>query len=121
MDIKNLKAALTGVMPILDANLSLAHSEYMDASLAAGAYGVVCSRHETALAVLSRTDLQAEQAYKACAALAIDLSSGVRSMPDAVKAQEQVENWWQCYRAAGFTEVNKFFDIPIMPEGTVRM
>lgn len=93
----------------------------MDGDLAAGAFGYVRSRHESASAVLSRNDIKAEDAFKACALLAIDLRSGVKEAADQQEANSQVEAWWQCYRDAGFTEVNKFFDAPMLPDGAVRM
>lgn len=121
MDIQPLKISLTNVMPILTANLAAAHAEYMAGDIAAGSYGYVRSRHETATAVLSRDDIPAEDAYKACALLAIDLRSGVKEISDQHEAQAQVEAWWQCYRDAGFTEVHDFFDAPMLPDGAVRM
>lgn len=121
MDLQSLKVSLTNVMPILNANLAAAHAEYMAGDIAAGAYGYVRSRHETAAAVMSRDDIPAEDAYKACALLAIDLRTGVKDVPDQAEALAQVEAWWQCYRDAGFTEVNKLFKAPMLPDGAVRM
>lgn len=121
MDIQSLKISLANVMPILDANLAAAHKEYMDGDIAAGAFGYVRSRHESACAVLTRDDIKPEDAYKACALLAIDLRTGVKEATDQPEAEAQVEAWWQCYRDAGFTDVNKFFDAPMLPDGAVRM
>jgi hypothetical protein len=103
-------------MPILDVNLAAAHKEYMSGELPAGAFHYVRSRHETALVVLSKDDLKPEAAFKACALLAIDLRNGLRDMTDqSSSATAEVEAWWQCYRDAGFTEVNSFFNAPMMP------
>lgn len=121
MDIQSLKTSLATVMPILNANLAAAHKEYMDGDITAGAFGYVRSRHESASAVLSRDDIKAEDAYKACALLAIDLRTGVKEVADKAAAEAQVEVWWQCYRNAGFTEVNKLFGAPMLPDGAVRM
>lgn len=120
MDIQILKTNLTNVLPILDANLAAAYKEYMGGDLAHGAYGYVRARHETALAVLSRDDIPADEAYKACASLAIDLRSGVKEVVDKAEAAEKVRAWWQCYRDAGFTEVGKFFEIPILPDQAAK-
>lgn len=116
MDIQALKLRLTSVMPILDVNLAAAHQEYMSGELPAGAFHYVRSRHETALVVLSRDNLDPEAAFKSCALLAIDLRNGLRDMTDqSSSATTEVEAWWQCYRDAGFTEVNSFFNAPMMP------
>lgn len=120
MDVHALKTSLHGVMPILNANLEAAHKEWMAGSIAAGAFGYVRSRHETALAVLSRDDIPAEDAYKACALLAIDLRCGVSEVADHAAAAK-VEAWWTCYQAAGFTEVHPLFNAPMLPDGAVRM
>lgn len=121
MCIQSLKTSLTNVLPILDANLVAAHKEYVDGDIPRGAFEYVRSRHETALAVIARSDIQSDDAYKACALLAIDLRCGVKVVADEAEAKVQVEAWWQCYRDAGFTEVNMFFDSPIRPDGAVRM
>ncbi|MGE8063906.1 hypothetical protein [Pseudomonas sp. NPDC089569] len=116
MDIQSLKLNLNNVMPILDVNLGAAYREYMSGDLPAGAYHYVRSRHEAALAVLSRDDLEPEAAYRSCALLAIDLRGGLKeSAPNTSSPEAQVEAWWQCYREAGFTEVNQFFDAPMLP------
>lgn len=121
MDIQSLKLNLATVMPLLTANLAAAHKEYMEGTLAAGAFGYVRSRHETASAVLSRDDIKAEDAYKACALLVIDLRCGVDEAANQPEAQAQLESWWQCYRDAGFTAVHPIFNAPILPDGAVRM
>lgn len=116
MNLQNLRSSLEKIMPILDANLSAAHNEYMDCKISAGAYRVVRQRHENALVVLSDNSIHPEVAYKACAALAIDLGSGVKDMPNKEAAKTAVEDWWQCYRDAGFSEIHRFFDIPALPD-----
>lgn len=121
MDLQSLKASLANVMPILDANLGAAYREYMAGEIAAGAYRYVLSRHGNAAAVLSRDDIDPAGAFKSCALLAIDLRSGVTESKDLAGAEAQVEAWWQCYRDAGFTEVNPFFDAPMLPDAAVRM
>lgn len=116
MDIQSLKLNLTSVMPILDANLGAANREYKAGLIPAGAFHYVRTRHEAALVVLSRDDLSAEAAFKSCALLAIDLRSGLEEITDQTSsAPAQVEAWWQCYRDAGFTKVNPFFDAPMQP------
>jgi hypothetical protein len=120
MELQALKASLNRVLPILNANLSAAYNEYMDCTIAAGAYGYVRSRHETALAVISREDIDPEQAYKACAAVTMDISSGIALMDDATDAEEKLNDWWKCYREAGFTDIHPFFKIPVQPGGAVR-
>lgn len=121
MNLATLKTSLAGVMPLLDANLAAAHAEYMEGSIAAGAFGFVRTRHETAAAVLAREDIPEETAFKACSLLAIDLRSAVKDAADPVAADASVQAWWQCYRDAGFTEVHKHFDFPIRPDGAVLM
>lgn len=121
MDIQSLKTSLTNVLPILDANLAAAYKEYMDGAIPRGAFEYVRSRHETALAAIARDDIPADDAYKACALLAIDLRDGVKEVADQAEAEAQVEVWWQCYREAGFTEVHTLFDAPIRPDAAVRM
>jgi hypothetical protein len=116
MDIQTLKLSLASVMPILDVNLAAAYREYMSGDLPAGAFHYVRSRHEAALVVLSRDDLEPKAAYAACALLAIDLRNGLQELiGKTVSAKTQVEAWWQCYRDAGFTEVNQFFNAPMLP------
>lgn len=116
MDIQSLRLHLTNVMPILNANLGAAHREYMAGELPAGAFHYVRSRHEAALEVLSRKDMKPEAAFKTCALLAIDLRSGLEDSIDQIPtALAQVEAWWQCYRDAGFSEVNPFFEAPMLP------
>lgn len=115
MDIQSLKLCLAGIMPILTANLAAAHKEYMAGDIPAGAFHYVRSRHEAACVVMSEDDLQPEAAFKSCALLAIDLRSGLKEAPDQSAAEAQVEAWWQCYRDAGFTEVNQFFNSPMLP------
>jgi hypothetical protein len=66
--------------------------------------------------VLSKDDLEPEAAYKSCALLAMDLRNGLQEPAMQTSGAEvQVEAWWQCYREAGFTEVNSFFDAPMLP------
>lgn len=118
MNLQSLKSHLQAVMPILDGNLAAAYREYMDGTLAAGAYRHVLSRHEIALAVISDDTIHPETAYKGCALLAIDLRSGVEVMADKDEAKRLVNEWWQCYRGAGFTEINQYFEAPQQPQGT---
>jgi hypothetical protein len=120
MELQALKASLNNVLPILNANLGAAYNEYMDSTIPAGAYGYVRSRHETALAVISRDDIEPEQAYKACAALTLDLTSGITLMDDAADAEAKLQGWWKCYRDAGFTDIHSFLKIPVQPDGAVR-
>ena len=94
-------------MPVLDANLAAAHIEYMAGDIPAGAFHYVRTRHLTACAVLASDDLEAEDAYKACALLAIDLRTGIEELTGIVK--DKVDAWWQCYRDAGFTDLHPFF------------
>lgn len=116
MDIQSLKVSLASVMPILDANLGAANREFKAGDIAAGAYRYVLSRHKTALDVLSRDDLEPEVAFKACALIACDLRDGLVEYTERNSdAPALVEAWWQCYRDAGFTEVNDFFDAPMLP------
>lgn len=115
MDIANLRNHLEAVLPILSANLSQAHAEYIAGDLSAGAFEYVRSRHATALAVLAMPDVCPASAYKACAALAIDLSSGLKDVPNREEAQQRVNAWWDYYRKAGFTEISPHFQIPCLP------
>nr|WP_011923044.1 hypothetical protein [Pseudomonas fluorescens]CAM96268.1 hypothetical protein pQBR0236 [Pseudomonas fluorescens SBW25] len=118
MSIQSLKSNLIGIMPVLDANLAAAHSEYMAGDIPAGAFHYVRSRHLTACAVVSRDDLEAVDAYKACALLAIDLRTGIKELTESVK--DQVDAWWQCYRDAGFTELHPFFEAPMLPSTPIN-
>ncbi|WP_274644154.1 hypothetical protein [Pseudomonas serbica] len=116
MDIHSLKLNLTNVMPILDANLGAAYREYMAGDLPKGAYSYVLSRHAMALSVLSKDELEPKVAYKSCALLAMDLRCGLQEPTMRTSgAESQVEAWWQCYRDAGYTEVNSFFNAPMLP------
>ena len=115
MNVQALKTQLTLVMPILDANLAAAYKEYMAGDLSAGAYGYVRARHEQAHLVLASNDPNALAAYESCALLAIDLHSGINEMADKKHAIQHVEDWWQCYRDAGFTHIHKHFDSPTLP------
>lgn len=112
LNIENLKVALKNVLPILDSNIKQAYQEYMDGKIAAGAYSYVHDRHFLAHSVINRQDLEPEIAYNACALLAIDIRSGLTDDPENVQWQEAEKAWWDCYRAAGFTEVNKIFQCP---------
>jgi hypothetical protein len=113
MNIQSLRSNLIGVMPVLDANLAAAHSEYMAGDIPAGAFHYVRTRHLTACAVVARDDLEAEDAFKACALLAIDLRNGIAELAGSFK--DKVDAWWQCYRDAGFTELHPFFNAPMQP------
>jgi hypothetical protein len=112
MNLETLKARLTDVLPISDANLSAAHMEYLSGKIPRGAFEYVRSRHEDALAVIACDNIPVELAFKACALLAIDLRDGVKEVPDVAQAQAMVDAWWQCYRDFGYTELNTFFDSP---------
>lgn len=123
MDIESLKQNLTNVMPILDANLAASNREYMAGDIAKGAFHYVLTRHGSALTVLARNDLEVKAAFLSCAMLAIDLRTGLNEaafeQPDAqAQAHAHVDAWWQCYRDAGFTEVNKLFGTPMLPTPT---
>lgn len=113
MDLQTLKQNLINVMPILNANLAAAHKEYMDGDIPAGAFGHVRSRHEMACVVISNDDIKAEYAYQSCALLAIDLRSGIKEVVGSDSGL--LDAWWQCYRDAGFTEVNPIFKTPMLP------
>jgi hypothetical protein len=113
MNIQALKQNLNNIMPLLTANLAAANRDHMAGKIAAGAFHYVRSRHETACAVIARDDLDAEHAYKACALLAIDLRHATEDFAEGDTSLEKA--WWQCYREAGFTEVNKFFNAPMLP------
>jgi hypothetical protein len=114
--IEELKVAVTAVMPILDANLSAAYTEYMDGSLSAGAYGVVRTRHENACIVLSGTlPVDPLRAYEVCAMLTIDLRTGIKDMPDQKQAKNEFNVWMDFYRRSGFTEDHKVFEFPTHP------
>lgn len=113
MDIQSLKRNLISVMPVLNANLEAAHRDYMAGEIPAGAFHYVRTRHETACVVVSSEDMEAERAFKACALLAIDLRDGVKEL--SVSMTGQVDAWWKCYQEAGFTEVNPFFNAPMLP------
>jgi hypothetical protein len=111
MNLTELRGHFRRVQPILEANLAAAHREYMDGKIAAGAYGHVRSRLETALFVL------ANEVIQSCALLAIDLRSGLTEVVDRDEAQQHIDDWWQCFREAGFTEVHPFFRAPQRPPG----
>ncbi|CAI9912151.1 hypothetical protein EFK68_03805 [Pseudomonas aeruginosa] len=115
MDIQTLKRNLANAMPILDANLAAAHREYMAGDIPAGAYHHVLSRHGTACEVLSRDDIAAEEAFKACALISIDLRRGTKDF--AGGDTSVVDAWWQCYRDAGFTADNPLYNTPMLPSG----
>lgn len=116
MDLQALKEHLRAVMPILDANLAVAYTEYMNGDIPAGAYGYVRVRHEAAHAVLTRDDLEPDFAFKACALLAMDLRTGLQEMGADSDAGVKVEAWWQCYRDAGYTALHEVFATPMRPE-----
>jgi hypothetical protein len=116
MDLKPLQTHLSRVLPILDANLSAAYREYMDGKIPAGAYHYVLARHGDVLTVINDSTMPAEIAYRACAAVAIDLRSGIADLADKSAAQALADGWWQCYRDAGFIEINPYLNIPKHPE-----
>lgn len=122
MDIQALKAVLVKVMPLLTVNLVNANKEYLKGDLPRGAFEYVRNRHFDANLVLNRDDIVTENAFAACAMLAIDLRSvladkTVNTGSDVVKL---VEDWWKCYTDNGFTEVNEFFIIPKLPAKVVE-
>lgn len=116
MNLQALKTNLAAVMPLLNANLEAAHAEYLAGDLAAGAYSYVCSRHSVAQSIVAKDDVPPEIAYQACALLAIDLRTGVKDAQDKADAQAKVDAWWECYREAGYTEINPFYDSPMLPD-----
>lgn len=112
----DLKAALSAVMPILNANLSAAYTEYMDGTISGGAYGVVRTRHENACIVLDGTMIiDALRAYEVCAMLTLDLRTGIKEMADQSQAKASFNEWVAFYRRSGFTEDHKVFDFPTHP------
>lgn len=115
MNLQSLKERVTSVMPILDANLSAAHDEWMSGKIARGAFECCLSRHATALELLSLDDIDPERAYRACAQITIDLRSGLGDMQDKTKTDGVMEAWLDCFRAAGFTEMHKMLEIPVKP------
>lgn len=120
MNIQALQANLNAVMPLLVANRNAAYHEWMDGSLARGAYEYVQSRFDTAYAVQTRSDIDSVTAYKACALLTIDIRSAVNDSPSE-GAKQQMSDWLECYRTAGFTASHPLFDVPTLPDQMVRM
>lgn len=117
MNLQLLKERVTSVMPILNANLSAANAEWMRGDIPRGAFEYCLSRHATALELLSRDDIDVEAAYRACAPLTIDIRTGLKDMQDKTQTEGVMEAWLDCFRAAGFTEMNSFFGIPAKPKG----
>lgn len=114
--IEELKVAVTAVMPILNANLSAAYTEYMDGTLNAGAYGVVRTRHENACIVLAdAVPVDTLRAYEICALLTLDLRTGVKEMIDKAEAASALNDWLAFYRSNGFTDDHKVFEFPTHP------
>ena len=119
MELSALKQQLSTALPLLIANRNLAYQEYIEGSLAHGAFNYVQSRLDTASAVLESEDIPADRAYKACAMVVIDLRSAVRDKDDG---KATIDAWLECYADAGYTGIHKFFNIPVIPEvGTVQL
>jgi hypothetical protein len=114
MDVSALKANLAAVMPLLQLNRDAAYTEWMDGSLARGAYEHVQSRFDTAHAVMNKENVDAISAFKACSMLTIDIRSAVADV-NTESARQSQDAWINCYREAGFTEAHTIFGTPVLP------
>jgi len=106
-------------MPLLTANVSAAHAEYMDGRLAHGAYNYCLSRQAQVLAVLAADEARVTvtAALKVCSMMFLDLRTAVKDLSEVEKpsAQAKVDELLTFYKEQGFTETNPVFDIPAMP------
>ena len=114
-ELQPLRERVKSIMPILNANLSAAHDEWMSGKIARGAFEYCLSRHATALELLSGENFDIETAYRACAPLTIDIRSGLKDTNDNGKTEEVMAAWIECFRNAGFTEMHRLYNIPIRP------
>lgn len=114
MDVSALKSNLTAVMPLLQLNRDAAYAEWMDGSLARGAFEHIQSRLDTAHIVMGKEDVEAISAFKACSMLTIDIRSAVADVNTEV-ARKSLDTWIQCFRDAGFTESHTIFGTPVLP------
>jgi len=113
VDIKALKTELNKVLPLLVANRDAAYNEWMDGSLARGAFEYVQFRLDSAHAILAREDLAPLVAFNAGAMLTIDLRTAIKDA-NTPEAKEALASWLGCFQEAGFTHINPVFDIPAL-------
>jgi hypothetical protein len=118
MDVSALKANLAAVIPLLHLNRDAAYAEWMDGSLARGAYEHVQSRFDTAHVVMGTEDIDAISAFKACSMLTIDIRSAVNDVNTDL-ARQSLDAWINCYRDAGFTESHTVFRTPVLPANLI--
>lgn len=117
--ILQLQAHVSAVQPLLVANLSAAHTEWMAGTLARGAYEYCLQRNSLAIALTSRpaADLDELEAFKAGAVLFMDLPYAVKDVPADRREGEQakVDALRAFYVQNGYTEVHPFLKIPVRP------
>jgi hypothetical protein len=114
-----LKKRIAAVMPLLDANLAAARTEWMAGILARGAFEYCSTRHLTACHIVEAPPetLLEEPALLAGARLFIDLRSAMKDVPADRRAADEakVEELRKFYAEQGFTAINPHFDIPMKP------
>lgn len=118
MELEKLIIAIKGVLPILDSNMRNAYKEYMQGAIPAGAYSYVHDRHFLAHSIVNGQPLDADTAYKACALLAVDIRTGRADALENNQWQQAELQWWDCFRQAGFTAINKHFNCPMQNKET---
>lgn len=112
---------LINVKPMLNANKESVYLDLMNSEMTCDEYNHIASRHQFMEKVLSDDGITPEEAYKGCAALAIDLNDGLNLRADKEDAKAKIEAWWQCYREAGYTVIDQAAHMPAMPVNKAQL
>jgi hypothetical protein len=118
-----LQTRVAAVLPLLEANVGAAYREWMDGTLARGAYEYCLHRSAVASAIAGSPldELVVEAAFLAGAPLFIDLHSAMKDVPSERQPGEQakVDALHSLYIAQGFTEMHPHLKIPVLPSNCV--
>jgi len=118
--ITQLQARVTDILPLLDANLKAAYNEWMNGKISRGAYEYCLSRHGSAISMIGRNPIELNEdiVFKIGATFFIDLRSAIKDVPavEMERAQKKIDDLLSFYVKSGFTETNKFLEIPALPE-----
>lgn len=111
-DIINIQGHIKALLPLLDKNQGLACQEYISGSLAKGAFDVVVTRNSTAHVLANADNINCPLALlKAFSPCLIDVRCYAKEYT-STKVQQVYKDLLELYLEFGFSETDKFFDIP---------
>ena len=120
--VSALQKLIKSILPLLDHNLSLAHSEYMNGQIAKGAFDYVLQRSGTASILAEHKRIaNIAPAMSAFAPCFIDLRAGLKEYSgDRRDTYETcIEELSTFYSENGFTKKHGLFDFPA-PDHSVQ-